>query len=262
MAIESASVLPAAILPVLLAAASTWLWLRPARGPGASDARSWALARQVWLLVPVAIAGWLLPRALTGAVVILAAAGLGLLGLWRRRRRRVAAAIVTGEVAEACARLAAQLVAGRPPGGALADAADECPVLQPAAEAFTLGADVPAALRRAAEAPGAGQLRLLAAAWQVAHRTGAGLGLALAEVAESLREQRAAQRLVDGELASARATARLVAALPVAALAMGSGAGGDPWSFLATTPIGLACLAGGSALGLLGLWWIEALCEE
>ncbi len=250
------------LVPMMLASTAAWVWLRPVRARRAAPDGGSSPARPIWLAVPVVVAAWLLPPSLTGVVVILGLAGLSLLALWRRRRLRSAAEAVAGEVAEACARLAAQLSAGRPPGAALADAADECRVLAPAAEAFVLGADVPAALRRAASAPGAGQLRLLAAAWQVSHRTGAGLALALAQLAESLREERATQRLVDGELASARATARLVAALPVAALAMGSGAGGDPWSFLATTPIGLACLAAGLALALLGLWWIEALCAE
>ena len=48
-------------------------------------------------------------------------------------------------------------------------------------------------------------------------------------------------------------------ALPVLTLLMGSGIGGDPVGFLVGWPGGWACLAGGLALGLAGLGWIEAI---
>ena len=89
-------------------------------------------------------------------------------------------------------------------------------------------------------------LRVVAAAWQVAHHTGDGLAATVDRVAESLRAAGATRRVVAGELASARATARLVAGLPVLALAMGSGAGGDPWGFL-LGHAGRAGLPGGRA---------------
>ncbi|PVG82417.1 type II secretion system protein [Nocardioides gansuensis] len=182
--------------------------------------------------------------------------------LWTRLEQRRQREQAARHVLSACELIAAELGAGQPPGAALAAAAREWPGLAPVADAFVLGSDVPDALRDlAARHPGADDLRLVAAAWQVAHHSGHGLAAAVDRVAGRIRSVRATRRVVESELASARSTARLVAALPLAALLLGSGAGGSPWEFLLGTPAGLACLAAGLALGCLGLWWIEALAD-
>ena len=199
-------------------------------------------------------------------VAVLALAGAGVAGLasalWRRSRERAAAEQVARRVLATCEQLAGELAVGQPPARTLARAADAWPHLRPVAEAFRMGSDVPAAWRSAAALPGAGDLRHLGAAWQVAHRTGQGLGEAVDRVAHQLRGAQATRRVVRGELASARATARLVAGLPVLAMLMGSGAGGDPVGFLLGHPAGAACLAGGLLLGGAGLWWIEAIAPD
>jgi tight adherence protein B len=210
-----------------------------------------ATAALVWLP-----ANWLVP-----SVVVLAAGAVGW-RLWARRAERSDAEATSRRVLETCEQLGAELSAGQPPGAALARAAVDWPELAPVAEAFRVGADVPSALRTVAARPGAADLRLLAAAWHVAHRTGQGLADAVDRVARDLVAARATRRVVDGELASARATARLVAGLPIAALAMGSGVGGDPLGFLLRTPPGWICLAAGLTFGLGGLWWIESLARD
>lgn len=181
---------------------------------------------------------------------------------WHPLRRRLAARRTSREVLQACELLAAELRAGRPPGGALALAAGQCALLAPASEALELGADVAHELRNLADSPGAHDLRVIAAAWQVAHHSGVGLAQALERVARGIRSRDRTRRVVESELASARATARLVAVLPFGALAMGSGAGGDPWAFLLASPVGLACLLAGVGLIGLGLWWIEAIADK
>ncbi len=178
------------------------------------------------------------------------------------RRRDRAATDVRRRVVDLCDALRAELAAGQTPAGALDRAAVEWPFVAPAARAARSGGDVVAAFRSLATTPGGEALRVVAGAWQVAHRTGHGLADTLGRVAADLRAGERTRRVVGGELASARATARLLAALPLLALLMGSGAGADPLRFLLGEPVGLACLAGGLAAGHAGLVWIEALARD
>jgi tight adherence protein B len=162
---------------------------------------------------------------------------------------------------EVCEALVGELRAGQPFVASLEHCVDLWPELAPVGAAARLGADVPAALRRLADAPGAEGLAELASAWQVSERSGAGLAAALAQVARTARTRQATRLLVQGELASAQATARLVAVLPVASLAMSAGIGGDPWHFLLGTPVGLVCLGGGVLCAFAGLLWIDRIAS-
>ncbi|PUA82834.1 type II secretion system F family protein [Nocardioides currus] len=250
-----------AVVAAALAGLAVWLLVPSGRV---------VAARWRWrpvLLTVAAGLGWGvvgggLPARLVVVACAVALAGAGGRAIWLRRRdRRTRAATALG-VLDACDVMAAELAAGRPPGFALAEAARRWSGLVPVHDAWAMGTDVPAALRRAATTPGAGDLRVVAAAWQVAHHSGTGLAHAIARVSARIRAQRQTQRVVTSELASARATARLVAALPVVALGMGSGAGGDPWRFLLETPVGWACLVAGLGFGIAGLWWIEAIADR
>ena len=249
------------LLAAVLAAAAVWLLFpSPAvvrRGPRtrllvltAAGVGGFGLASG-WLPVRVAV---------VGATVALAAGGAWL--VWRRHRSRSRRGATSAGVLEACEVMAAELTAGHSPDRALAEAVSVWPGLSPALDAWTMGSDVPAALRRLAGSPGAADLRLVAAAWQVTQHSGQGLAAAVARVAARIRTQQQTQRVVTSELASARATARLVAVLPVVALGMGSGTGGDPWRFLLEEPVGWGCLGLGLAFTVTGLWWIEAIADR
>ena len=165
-------------------------------------------------------------------------------------------------VVEVCEALVGELRSGQPLLTSLEHCVEVWPDFEPAAAAARLGADVPAALRRLGETPGAEDLVEIAAAWQVSERSGARLAAALSQVADTARERQATRHLVRGELASAQATARLVALLPLGSLAMSAGIGGDPWHFLLGTLPGVGCLGLGAACAFAGLVWIDRIATS
>ncbi len=184
---------------------------------------------------------------------------------WRRRRWREAAVAARRQaVSELCATLAGELHAGRTPAQALRWAATECgdPVLAarlPGVADRPEGA--PAALAGLAALPGGEDLRQLAACWQVAEGVGAGLAAALDRLAAALRANEALRAEVAVELAGARATARLLAALPVVGLLLGTAIGADPTRVLLRTWPGLACLGLGLTLAVAGLRWTDRIAH-
>lgn len=199
------------------------------------------------------------------SLLALGAVGAVVLSQRSRQRRRRAETSRRASVIEACAVLAADLRAGRPPRDALEGAASVCEHLQPAAAAARLGGNVGAALDEAAGTPGATGLRSLGAAWRVAERSGAAFATIVERLADSLRADESVRRQVAAGLAGTRSTARLLAALPLFGTALGYGVGADPLTFLTATPIGWVCLLVGLALAVIGLEWVERLaasCER
>lgn len=161
------------------------------------------------------------------------------------------------DIAEICLAMSAELRSGVPMASALAAVADDWPeLLGDVAGQVAIGGDTAAALRRCARPAGAAALNAVAAAWDVAERTGAPLSRVLLAVADSLRMAAAARREAQSQLATARTTARLMAALPFGTLLLLSGGDGSAVRFLLTTPVGLVCLAVAGVLVGLGLWWV------
>lgn len=251
-------------LPVaLLAGLAAWFWVPPpVRGMPSGSGRHRPGAPVVILVATTVVAS---AQTVQGTGLAL---GLVLLGvtaataaLVRHRRRTAAADRVRDLVLAVCEGMAADLTAGQTPQAALGRAAAEWTPLTRAATAVRLGGDVPRALHEASVQPGAESLRAVAAAWEVSHRSGAGLAAALSQTVVAMRERRRTSRMVAAELASATATAHLMAVLPVGVLLLGSGVGGDPVGWLLRTPVGLGCLAVGAALAFAGLVWLQRISD-
>ena len=153
---------------------------------------------------------------LLGCVVV----GVG--RLVERRRAARAADRRCDQVLGVCDAVASDLAAGQPPLLSLDRAAAEWPDFAPVAVAGRMGADVPdRAAGRSRTRPGAGELRTLAATWQVAHDTGSGLADAIGQAAAAIRADRRTARLVAAELAAAHATARMLGGAALGVLLLG-----------------------------------------
>jgi tight adherence protein B len=176
---------------------------------------------------------------------------------WRLRQARARS---RAAVVEFCDALAAELEAGLPAVTAIERACAPWPELSSVVSSARLGDDVATALRGcAASTPGAEGLRSVAAAWDVATRSGAALALVLTRVAAGLRSDEEARAEVTAALGPPRATAKLLAVLPLFGIALGASIGVDPVGFLLQSTAGAMCLATGTALALTGLWWVERL---
>jgi tight adherence protein B len=226
------------LIAILVAAAAGWVW----SGPTAASARLTLLTggsrekifRRLWVTLVER------PRPAAHALA------------WRL------ASI------ELCQSLAVELSAGRPPGEALNRAVSSIRtpdpgVLIPVIAAARDGGDVATALLRAQPARGGEGLARLAACWRVSVTVGAGLTALVERLAASLREAEAHRHEVAAQLAGARATARMLAILPVLGLLMGAGLGMNPLSFLLGGPAGFVCLVVGAALEVAGVWWTRRL---
>lgn len=221
---------------------------------GRLRAEWWSLAAGLAL---AALAASVLP-------VVVGAAGVPLLrrarlaGRARRARERRQDAVI-----DLCGALAGEVRAGRQPGEALLCAAHDSGELGDARAAVLaaarFGGDVPGALAAAARQPGAEGLRGLAACWRVAVDQGAGLAAGLDRLEGALRAERDQRSDLRAQLAGARATAVMLAGLPVLGFLLGVALGSDPLHVLLHTGAGLGCLLAGGALEALGMWWVTRI---
>lgn len=223
-----------------------------------------------------------------GALVL----GTVVLRLRRAGRRRRDRAAATHALAEGLGSFAAELRAGAPPaaaaraaardagsgttggGSGLGARATRIAVLRPrrpgdaCARALALveatarlGGDVPTALRAAASAESlAGDdLRRFAGAWALAERHGIGLAGLAEAVAVDLRARTRFDGALRARVAGPRATATVLAVLPVLGILLGQGIGARPWAVLSGGLLGQALLVVGVGLVAAGIEWTERI---
>lgn len=252
-------------VPLLLAAALLLWPARRGRERLRRPDRRPAERRRVPVLLiaagAAAAAGLVVGTALVAALAAAGAAAAARVRERSRRARREEERLAA--LTEGLGALAAELRSGRP--------LDEAAVAAGAACGDPAGAD---ALVRAVRAPGAVTapdpgagawevaVARLAAAVQLSVRTGCSLAAVAAAVEDDLRARRRHRLELRSALAGPRASAALLAGLPVLALLMGSGVGADPWAVLTTTGTGQVLLVLGVALEVAGLAWTGRLVRR
>jgi len=237
--------------------------------------------------LPVAVAGPVVVGAaaavlstpvVAGLAVVVAAAGAR---AWSARRRARDALAQVAALAEALGVLAAELRAGRPLADATGSAVGGCPhpvaarALRPALSgAASSGAVVADGVPRTARAdllPEAGAdlppearaaLGRVVTAATVSARTGCSLAAVVTAAEDDLRAGLRTRAELGAALSGPRASATVLAGLPVLGLLMGAGIGADPWRVLTTTPAGAVLLVVGVGLELAGLVWSGRLAER
>lgn len=195
----------------------------------------------------------------------------GLLGgtAWRRwhaRREGRARTASCAGLADALGHFVAELRAGAHPAAAAESAARDAALevavaLRVIASSSRLGGDVDAALARAAASTPAlrAPLTQLGRAWLLAQRH----GLPLAEVVDAVRRDLEAERRFAAQLrarmAGPRASAAVLAGLPLLGLALGEAMGARPVHVLSSSVAGQFLLLVGAALIWLGVLWSAKL---
>lgn len=238
--------------------------LRPAEGPRRHRVPRPGLFGTVTGLGAL---GWIL----FGPGAGVAAALLGVVGCWRWRSRRRLLASLAGVdgLAEALRSLVAGLRAGAHPADAAElAAADAEPQAAGAMRAISAAArldgDVDRALDSARTGPPllAAALDRLAKAWVLAGRHGLPLAEVLDAVGRDLEQRARFARQVVARMAGPRASATVLALLPVVGVVLGEAMGARPLHLLAGTSGGQLLLVAGVGLLCAGVVWSTRLTEQ
>ncbi|WP_024795071.1 type II secretion system F family protein [Tomitella biformata] len=200
------------------------------------------------------------------AGIVAAAMVVGTLA-FRRHARILDARGEEGSAAlvEALDVLVSQLRVGVHPGMACAFAAVECggspvgPVLERAAAQAALGGSIAEALDSdVADFP---DLPRVAGVWALAERHGIAMGEMLDVVRRDLLERQGFRRRVSAGLAGPRATATVLALLPVVGVGLGQLMGAAPLGVLLGGGLGGVLLVVGVLLDCGGLLWAERIAR-
>ena len=187
---------------------------------------------------------------------------------YRRRRRSRLGMSESRELETAIDVLVGELRVGAHPAQAFAVAADETagPVAdscRAVAARARLGADVTAGLRGVAETSALpAQWARLAVCWQLAAEHGLAMSTLMRAAQRDIVERQRFSGQVSSAMAGARATAAILAGLPVLSVVLGQLIGADPAAFLLAGHVGGWLLVVGVTLVCGGLLWSDRITDR
>ncbi len=187
---------------------------------------------------------------------------------YRRRRRSRLGMAESRELETAIDVLVGELRVGAHPAQAFAVAADETagPVAdscRAVAARARLGADVTAGLRGVAETSAlSAHWARLAVCWQLAAEHGLAMSTLMRAAQRDIVERQRFSGQVTSAMAGARATAAILAGLPVLSVVLGQLIGADPAAFLLAGHVGGWLLVVGVTLVCGGLLWSDRITDR
>ncbi len=263
----NAVAMPAVLLALALAALPS----SPRRRLGPDAPRIRRPARPGASGITCAAAGLLLAAvALLPLTTLLAAtAAIATVGVRYRRRLGLRRAVLEGRTLEgALDVLVGELRVGSHPVQAFRVAADESDgsvavALRGVAARARLGGDVAAGLRDAARSSALpAHWYRLAGCWELASEHGLGIATLMRAAQRDIAERQRFSARVSAGLAGARATAAILAGLPVLGVGLGQLIGARPLGFLLGGGAGGWLLMAGSVLTCAGLLWSDRLTDR
>ena len=234
------------------------------------------LARSGRHRFPARAAGWMTVCALATSAVFLSLTTVFAFGIfgatmalrYRCRRRDDRGIAESRELESAIDILVGELRVGAHPAQAFAVAADETagPVsdsCRAVAARARLGADVAAGLRNMAEVSALpAQWDRLAVCWQLAADHGLAMSTLMRAAQRDITERQRFSAHVRSAMAGARATAAILASLPVLSVLMGQLIGARPVAFLLGGHAGGWLLVVGLTLVCGGLLWSDRITDR
>ncbi|WP_189255940.1 type II secretion system F family protein [Lentzea flava] len=250
-------------LLLLAAALLVWPQVKPLRRLRPAGKREIVVPQ--WLYVVAAVAVTYLVAGF-GGLVAGAVLGVVVYRIVKQGRRNRALRAATEALSNGLGGVVDELRAGAHAATAAESAAKDTPgpadeVLRAAAATARLGGDVERTLRDLRQPLLRTAVDQLARAWHVSAKHGVALADVLDATRRDLDQRSAFARQVHARMAGPRASAAVLAGLPVFGVLLGELSGAGPVHTLVATAAGQFLLVLGAVFLAVGLWWTKRITE-